>query len=65
MIAAFLAAEIDSPRYAAAIRGMLERDGRGEDVLRRPVAADSAYRRRVLEEHRAYERREGLFLGFP
>src|SRR5690349_10252590 len=65
MIAAFLAAEIDSPRYGAAIRTILARDGRGEDVMRRPEAADNAYRRAVLEEHRAYERREGLFLGFP
>jgi hypothetical protein len=65
MIAAFLAAEIDSPRYGDAIRRLLARDGRDEEVIRRPHAADVAYRRRLLDEHRAYERREGLFRGFP
>lgn len=47
---------------------MLARDGRDESVLSDPDladSADSAYRRALLEEHRAYERREGLFLGFP
>jgi hypothetical protein len=46
----------------------LARDGRDLDLLRRPNlgdAGDNSYRRRLLEEHRAYERREGLFLDFP
>ena len=37
-------------------------------MLRDPdlgAADENAYRRRLLDEHRAYERREGLFLDFP
>jgi hypothetical protein len=47
---------------------LLARDGREPNVLRQPNLAaddDNAYRRRLLDEHRAYERREGLFLDFP
>jgi hypothetical protein len=68
MIAVFLRAEIDSGRYGGKLIGLLARDGRSEDDLRRPDLRDreaNAYRRRLLDEHRAYERREGLFLGFP
>ena len=68
MIAAFLRAEIDSDRYGETLRGLLARDGRGDDVLSRPDPADAdanRYRRQLLDEHRAYERRAGLFLGFP
>ncbi|HST19307.1 MAG TPA: hypothetical protein VLK36_16825 [Gaiellaceae bacterium] len=68
MIAAFLRAEVDSERYGEKLLAILARDGRGVEVLRAPdpaVAADNRYRRRVLDEHRAYERREGLFNGLP
>ena len=68
MIATFLGAELDSGRYGEKLRGLLERDGRAEDVLRRPDLDDgdaNDYRRQLLDEHRAYERREGLFLCFP
>ncbi len=68
MIATFLRGELDSGRYGEKLRAVLARDGRGVDVLRRPDlgnADDNGYRRRLLDEHRAYERREGLFLGFP
>jgi hypothetical protein len=68
MIATFLRAEIDSRRYGGKLRELLARDGRELDVLRQPDLADSdanEYRRNLLEEHRAYERREGLFFGFP
>jgi hypothetical protein len=47
---------------------LLARDGREPNVLRQPdlgVAEENAYRRRLLDEHRSYERREGLFLDFP
>jgi hypothetical protein len=47
---------------------LLARDGRDADVLRRPDFGDpdeNLYRRGLLDEHRAYERREGLFDGFP
>ena len=68
VIAAFLRAELDSERYGPKLHGLLDRDGRDESVLRQPSLAstdDNAYRLALLDEHRAYERREGLFLGFP
>jgi hypothetical protein len=68
MIAVFLRSEIDSSRYGDKLRSILARDGRGESLLLAPDLDDSAandYRRRLLDEHRAYERREGLFLDFP
>jgi hypothetical protein len=68
MIATFLRAEIDSGRYGEKLRALLARDGRDPAVLRNPDVADAGangYRRQLLDEHRAYERREGLFLGLP
>jgi hypothetical protein len=68
MVAAFLRAEIDSERWGPNLRAFLERDRRGPELLRHPdlaAADDNEYRRRLLEEHRAYARREGLFAGFP
>jgi hypothetical protein len=68
MIAVFLRGELDSGRYGDKLRALLARDARAVDVLRRPDlgdAAENGYRRRLLDEHRAYERREGLFQGFP
>ena len=68
MIAVFLRGELDSGRYGKKLRTLLARDRRTEDLLRRPDLGDveaNAYRRRLLEEHRAYERRDGLFGGFP
>jgi hypothetical protein len=68
MIATFLRAELDSGRYGEKLRALLARDGRDASVLRNPDVADdgaNSYRRRLLDEHRAYERREGLFLGLP
>jgi hypothetical protein len=68
MIGVFLRGELDSGRYGDKLRTLLARDGRSDDVLRRPDLADgeaNAYRRKLIDEHRAYGRREGLFLGFP
>jgi hypothetical protein len=68
MVATFLRAELDSGRYGEKLRGLLARDRRDVDVLRRPNLAsedDNSYRRALLDEHRAYGRREGLFGGFP
>jgi hypothetical protein len=68
MIAVFLCAELGSGRYGKKLRTLLARDGRDERVLRKPDlddADENAYRRQLLEEHRAYERRDGLFGGFP
>jgi hypothetical protein len=68
MVAVFLRAELDSSRYGEKLRGFLARDGRDEGVLRRPDLGDpeaNRYRSGLLEEYRAYERRDGLFGGFP
>lgn len=68
VIATFLQAELDSSRFGPPLRARLARDGRLEDVLRRPrlaEAEENTYRRRLLDEHRGFERREGLFQGFP
>jgi hypothetical protein len=68
MIAVFLRGELDSGRYGERLRASLRRDGRGERTITEPDLAgvdENAYRRRLLDEHRAYERREGLFAGFP
>ena len=68
VVAVFLRGELDSSRYGEKLRALLARDGRALDVLRRPNLADSnenSYRRQLLDEHRAYDRREGMFIGFP
>jgi hypothetical protein len=68
VIAVFLRGELDSGRYGEKMRGLLERDARDPEVLRHPDLTDrdqNSYRRKLLDEHRAYERREGLFAGFP
>jgi hypothetical protein len=68
MIAVFLRSELDSGRYGEKLHAFLARDGRDERVLREADLADkheNAYRRQLLEEHRAYKRRDGLFGGFP
>lgn len=68
MIAVFLQGELDSARFGGAIKELLARDGLEDTIVRRPELADAeenAARRRLLDEYRAYERREGLFAGFP
>src|SRR5690349_9521121 len=68
MIAVFLRGELDSERFGGAIKELLARHGLEDTVVRHPELADAeanAARRRLLDEHRAYERREGLFNGFP
>ena len=68
VISVFLRGELDSDRFGEKLRASLTRDGRDEAVLRRPDlddAGENGYRLRLLDEHRAYGRREGLFLDFP
>jgi hypothetical protein len=68
MVAVFLGGELDSGRYGPRLREALTRDGRDERLLAEPDLADdeeNAYRRALLDSYRAYDRREGLFLGFP
>jgi hypothetical protein len=68
VVAAFLRAEIDSDRYGEKLRRLLARDQRPAGVLRHPDLAnecENRYRRQLLDEHRAYERRDEMFGGFP
>jgi hypothetical protein len=59
MIAVLLRGELESERFGPKLRSVLARDGADFE------SADDAYRRALLEEHRAYESRDGLFGGFP
>jgi hypothetical protein len=68
MIAAFLGAEMASPRYGLRLRCELERRGLPADLLERPDTSDqraNAERRRVLDAHRGYLTGTRLFDGFP
>jgi hypothetical protein len=68
VVSAFLRAEIDSDRYGEKLRQLLARDQRQLRVLRHPDLADereNRYRRQLLDEHRAFGRREEMFGGFP
>jgi len=59
MIAAYLRAELDSDRFGPQLRSLLARD------RRELASADASYRRRLLDEHRGYGSRTGMFGGFP
>jgi hypothetical protein len=68
VIAAFLRDELDSPRWGDRLLELLREDGADAAVVRTPNlddATESAYRARLLDRHRAWLRREGLFAGFP
>jgi hypothetical protein len=68
VICAFLRAELNSPRYRERLLGLLSEDGRAVSVVTRPELddpAENAYREGLLDRHRAWLRREGLFDDFP
>ena len=68
VIAVFLRAELGSGRYGQKLRQLLERDSLDVDVLARPDITDPAanrYRHALLDEHRGFAQRIGLFGGFP
>ena len=68
VLAAFLRGELDSPRWGTRLVELLAEDGVDESILRRPRLDDAdecAYREALLDRHRAWLRREGLFEGFP
>ena len=68
VLAAFLRGELDSPRWGARLLELLAEDRVEESVLRTPDLDDAgqcAYRAALLDRHRAWLRREGLFQGFP
>jgi hypothetical protein len=63
IVATFLRGELESERFGPGIRAEID-----ERLLLEPNLGDeeeNATRRGVLEATRAYERREGLFHGFP
>jgi hypothetical protein len=57
MITVFLRGELESERFGDKLRAMLG--------TRELDDVDEACRRALLEDHRAYESRDGLFGGFP
>jgi hypothetical protein len=68
VLVTFLRAELDSPRWGTSLLELLAEDGVDESVLRAPDLDDADecdYRARLLDRHRAWLRREGLFKGFP
>ncbi|SRR5712692_9267417 len=68
VIATFLRGELDSPRYGERLRAFLREDEMDASVVSRPNVDDrqeSAYRETLLDRHRGWLRREGLFNGLP
>jgi hypothetical protein len=68
MIAVFLRGELDSERFGPALAEGLRRRGADAGLVSSPGLDDArqnALRRELLEETRAYRRRDGLFGGFP
>lgn len=68
VLAAFLRAELASPRYRERLLALLHDDRVDSSVLARPNIADpteNAYREALLDRHRGWLAREGLFAGFP
>ena len=68
MVAAFLQAEVDSPRFGGPILRLLARDGQDRRVLDAPDlrrAGENAYRARLLGEWRGYGRNADVFTDLP
>lgn len=68
VLGAFLRGELDSPRWGKRLLELLAEDDVDESILRTPRLDDAdecAYREALLDRHRAWLRREGLFKGFP
>ena len=68
VVAVFLGGELDSSRYGDKLRALVARNGLDLAVLRHPDVTDAdenSYRRQLLDEHRSFAARGGLFLGFP
>jgi hypothetical protein len=68
MVAAFLRAEVNSPRFGEPLLRLLARDHRDRRLLDAPSVNDpdeNAYRARLLGEWRGYERNEDVFTDLP
>jgi hypothetical protein len=68
VVAGFLSAELDSARFGPALRRLLRDDGADVSVVTSPNLDDedeNAYRAGLLDRHRGWLQRIGLFAGFP
>jgi hypothetical protein len=68
MVLAFLRAELDSSRFSEQLLAALADRGVDRTLVNEADLGDAeqnAVRRRVLDDHRGYERRIGLFGRFP
>jgi hypothetical protein len=68
VVATFLRAEIESARWGDKLRDLIREDGVDESVLAHPDVDDAdanAYRANVLDRHRGWLQRIGLFQGLP
>jgi len=68
VVAAFLRGELESERWREELLALLREDEMDAAVVESPDVDDPgecAYRARLLDRHRAWLRREGLFDGFP
>ena len=68
VVAAFLRGELDSPRWGERLLELLREDDVDASLVRTPNVddvAEGAYRASLLDRHRAWLRREGLFEDFP
>ena len=68
VIAEFLRAEIDSPRFGARVRARIDADGRTDGVVRAAdtsSAADNAYRAALLHAYRGVGGSAPLLEGLP
>jgi hypothetical protein len=63
VVAAFLRGELESPRWGDGLRALLAEDGLDASVLDDP--GEDAYRAELLDRHRGWLRRRGLFEGLP
>src|SRR5688572_22614645 len=68
VIAEFLRAEIDSPRFGPRVRARIENDARAESIVRTPDttnAEDNAYRAALLHSYRGVGGSAPLLEGLP
>src|SRR5438552_1762330 len=68
MVAAFLQAEVNSPRFSQEVLRLLARDHQDRRILDAPdvnSAQENTYRARLLGEWRGYERDADVFTDLP
>ncbi len=68
VVASFLRGELESPRYGDRLLELLGHDAKDASLLAQPNVGDAdenAYREALLDRHRGWTRRKGLFEGLP